>query len=154
MSRSPAGRTLYSLGTSHRSWEEFIEILLAYGVECLIDVRSYPRSKHEHFSRERLEPALAENGIQYLFLGRELGGYEAYAGSDDFMRGIDAVEEAAAGKPSVIVCGERFPWKCHRRWIARELQRRGWRVLHILDKDRAWEAKRPAPGPATPRRTP
>ena len=27
----------------------------------------------------------------------------------------------------------RWPWRCHRRFIARALEGRGWRVIHLLD---------------------
>ncbi|MFN3739080.1 MAG: DUF488 family protein [Thermodesulfovibrionales bacterium] len=39
---------------------------------------------------------------------------------------------------SAIVCAEKFPWKCHRRWIARALRKKGWKVIHIIEKDRVW----------------
>ena len=31
-------------------------------------------------------------------------------------------------------CG--FPWRCHRRFIALELERQGWQVIHIIDSGR------------------
>jgi uncharacterized protein (DUF488 family) len=140
------GKTIHTMGTSRRSWEDFIEILMAYGIECLVDVRSFPKSKLEHFKRENLEKNLTQNGIEYRWLGKELGGlrkggYEAHTQTELFREGIELVEAIASEKPAVLVCAERFPWKCHRRWIARELQRRGWRVEHILEKDRVWVPK-------------
>jgi len=42
-------------------------------------------------------------------------------------------------QPTAILCAERFPWKCHRRFIGVELARRGWRVVHIIDEERTWE---------------
>jgi len=51
------------------------------------------------------------------------------------------LEDIASKGASVIVCAERFPWKCHRRWIARELHRRGWQVEHIIDKGKVWIPK-------------
>jgi uncharacterized protein (DUF488 family) len=139
----PEAGKLYTLGTSRHRWEDFIEILLAYDIKCVADVRSFPKSKLEHFTRENLEKELADNGIEYRWMGKELGGlrkggYDAYVLTDDFTNGIDALEAIANEQLTVIICAERFPWKCHRRWIARELQRRGWRVEHILEKDRVW----------------
>lgn len=136
-------KRIYTLGTSRRTEEDFIEILQAYSIECLIDVRHFPKSRLPHFSREALEDSLAKNGIEYRWLGKELGGfrkggYESYTQTPEFSQGIDTLEEAASGRTSVVVCAERFPWKCHRRWIARELHRRGWLVEHILEKDRVW----------------
>jgi uncharacterized protein (DUF488 family) len=54
---------------------------------------------------------------------------------------IDLLESIAETKTSVIVCAERFPWKCHRKWISRELHKRGWRVEHIIDKGKVWIPK-------------
>ena len=139
-------KKIYTLGTNKRSEEDFIEILLAYNIQSLIDVRSFPRSKIQIFRRENLEPALRLEGIEYHFLGAELGGfrkggYIAYTITDDFSKGIDLVESVALAKTSVIVCAERFPWKCHRKWIARELHKRGWEVEHIIDKGKVWIPK-------------
>jgi uncharacterized protein (DUF488 family) len=139
-------KKIYTLGTNKRSEEDFIEILLAYNIQSLIDVRSFPRSKIPIFRRENLEPTLRLEGIEYHFLGAELGGfrkggYIAYTITDDFRKGIDLLESIAFTKTSVIICAERFPWKCHRKWIARELHKRGWGVEHIIDKGKVWIPK-------------
>lgn len=139
-------KLIYTLGTDRRSREDFIEILLSYGIEAFLDVRSFPRSKIPLFHRESLQELLPMHGIEYHFLGRELGGlrkggYVAYIATEDFQQGIDHVEAIAKPKKSVIVCAERFPWKCHRKWISRELQRRGWHVEHIIDKGKVWVPK-------------
>lgn len=143
---TPPGRKIYTIGTSRRSAEEFIEILLAYGVQSLVDVRSWPKSKLQHFTRENLEASMKENLIEYRWLGKELGGlrkggYEAYTQTGEFGQGVDVLEQIAAEKLTAVMCAERFPWKCHRKWIARELSRRGWHVEHIIEKDRLWVPK-------------
>jgi uncharacterized protein (DUF488 family) len=139
-------KRIYTLGTGRRSEEDFVEILLSYDIEVLIDVRSLPRSKLPIFRKENLENLLSREGIEYHFLGKELGGfrkggYTSYIITDDFRKGIDLLESVAAGKTSVIVCAERFPWKCHRKWISRELHKRGWEVDHIIDKGKLWIPK-------------
>ena len=139
-------KKIYTLGTGLRSEEDFIEILLAYNIQSVIDVRSYPKSKIPVFNRENFEPLLNREGIEYHFLGKELGGfrkggYIAYTLTEEFNRGIELLESIAILKPSVIICAERFPWKCHRKWIARELHKRGWEVDHIIDKGKVWIPK-------------
>jgi uncharacterized protein (DUF488 family) len=141
-----ADKIIFTLGTDRRSREDFVEILLGYGIRTLLDVRSFPYSRFPLFHRDNLEPLLASNGIEYHFLGRELGGlrkggYVSYLVTDDFRRGIDAVEAIAQEKVSVIVCAEKLPWKCHRKWIARELHQRGWTVEHIIEKGKVWVPK-------------
>jgi uncharacterized protein (DUF488 family) len=136
-------KKIYTLGTDRRSEEDFTEILLAYDIKSLIDVRSFPKSRIPLFTRENLKNLLDREGIGYHFLGKELGGfrkggYFSYIVTDDFMRGIDMLESIAEKKMSVIVCAERFPWKCHRKWISRELHKRGWQVEHIIDKGKLW----------------
>ncbi len=139
-------KRIYTLGTDRRSEEDFVEILLAYNIQSLIDVRRFPRSKIPIFSRKNLELLLSREKIEYRFLGTELGGfrkggYIAYATTDDFSKGIDLLESIVFIKTSVIICSERFPWKCHRKWIARELHKRGWGVEHIIDKGKVWVPK-------------
>ncbi len=139
-------KRIFTLGTDRRSEEDFIEILLSQNVEALIDVRSFPKSKIAVFSRPNLEGLLKKEGIEYHYLGKELGGfrkggYTEYIETDEFMRGIDVIESVAKGRLSVIICAERLPWKCHRKWISRELHKRGWHVEHIIDKGKIWVPK-------------
>ncbi|MFZ5907321.1 MAG: DUF488 family protein [Nitrospirota bacterium] len=139
-------KKIFTLGTDLRSEEDFTEILFAYDIGAVIDVRSFPKSRIPLFTRENLQALLQREGIAYHFLGKELGGfrkggYVTYASTPDFSRGIDLLESLAGLKPSVIICAEKFPWKCHRRWIARELQKRGWEVDHIIDKGKVWVPK-------------
>lgn len=139
-------KKIYTLGTSTRSEEDFIEILTDYEIRTLIDVRSFPKSKIPTFTKEYLEDLLKKEGINYIFLGKELGGfrkggYESYTQTEEFKKRIDALETIALSANAVIVCAERFPWKCHRRWIARELHKRGWAVEHIIDKGKTWSPK-------------
>jgi len=139
-------KRIYTLGTDSRTEEDFIEILLAYNIQTLIDVRRFPKGKIPIFRRENLEALLSQEGLEYHFLGTELGGfrkggYIAYILTDDFRKGIDLLESLAVKKKSVIICAERFPWKCHRKWIARELRKRGWEIEHIIDKGKVWIPK-------------
>jgi len=139
-------KKIYTLGTGRRSEEDFIEILFDYDVKTLVDVRSFPKSKMPVFTGENIENLLKKEGVNYIFLGKELGGfrkggYEAYTTTEEFRKGVDVLEDIASKGASVIVCAERFPWKCHRRWIARELHRRGWQVEHIIDKGKVWIPK-------------
>jgi uncharacterized protein (DUF488 family) len=136
-------KNIYTLGTGIRGLEDFIEILNSYDIKAVIDVRSFPKSKFEHFHRINLESCLQAEMMQYHYLGKELGGfrkggYEHYTHLEDFASGIQQLEDIASKKLSVVICAERFPWKCHRRFIARALQQRGWSVEHIIDKGKVW----------------
>lgn len=138
--------TIYTIGTSNREIEEFIELLNAYGIKMLGDVRRFPTSKFEWFKKKNLVKTLAEQGIRYIFLGAELGGYrkggyKAYTETENYRRGLEKIEALASNEKVVVMCSERLPWKCHRRFIGKSLRDRGWEIIHIIEKDKVWKPK-------------
>src|SRR4030042_140911 len=89
MLTAEGNRDIYTLGTSNRSV-----------VEVVVDVRKSPTSRFEHFRRERLAKLLAEAGIDYIYMGQELGGYrregyQAFMATPEFRSGIERLEESA-----------------------------------------------------------
>lgn len=139
-------RRVFTLGSSTRSAQEFLDLLARYHVEAIVDVRRFPTSRFEHFIKENLPPLLEENGIAYFYLGEELGGYrsrgyEAHMKSEEFEAGLARLQGVAQKKRVAIMCSERLPWRCHRRHIGRALQERGWEVHHLIDLDRVWIPK-------------
>jgi uncharacterized protein (DUF488 family) len=143
-----SGRAIYTLGTSNRTLEEFLGLLEEFGLELVCDVRSFPTSERfPHFRRDRLEAELEKAGFRYAWMGKELGGYrrggyEAYMGTEDFKKGLKRLEEMARERRTAVVCAERFPWRCHRRFISAALLERGWEVVHVLDRGRVWSPPR------------
>lgn len=140
-------QVIYTLGTSDRNMEEFVDILKANGIKRVVDVRRFPTSKFDHFKKENMEKALDQAGLSYDLLGEELGGfrrggYEGYIRTDAFRRAMNEVEGLAKKGCIVIVCAERLPWRCHRRFIGDELTRRGWSIIHIIEKNKTWEPKK------------
>ena len=131
------------MGTSTRTKEEFIELLRHYHLTTVVDVRSLPQSRFEHFNGENLAKMLSEVAIDYVYLGKELGGfrkggYQAYTQTSEYQAGIYKLEEIARKGSTAFMCAERFAWKCHRRIIASTLEERGWKVVNIIEKDRVW----------------
>jgi uncharacterized protein (DUF488 family) len=119
-------------------------------------VRSVPASRFcPWFSAKTLAPALAREGIDYLFSGDALGGrprdqnlycdgiadYEAMARQPDFDAGIARLLADGAhhrGKGGLcLMCAERDPLDCHRcLLVARSLAGRGMTIGHILHDGR------------------
>lgn len=136
--------TAFTLGTSTRTPEEFVECCRAFGIGLVADVRRFPVSRrYPHFSQDAFAAFLAAAGIGYAHLGETLGGYrkggyEAHMRTGLFASGMEALQALLAASPGAVVCSERFPWRCHRRFIARALEDRGWHVVHILDARRTW----------------
>jgi len=153
---------LYTIGHSTRSIDEFIEILLAYDITILVDVRSWPSSKrYPHFNQEILSKKLKEKGIKYEWLGKELGGYRKkgleddspnkawksksfrnyadHAMTEEFRHDIKKLLELAEKDRLVVMCAERFYWSCHRRIISDYLLVKSHTITHIIDKDNTRE---------------
>jgi len=136
-------KKIYTIGTSNRQAQDFIEILKFYEISLLVDVRRFPTSKLEHFKKKNLEKLCRMNGIDYRWLGDLLGGYrtggyEAYRNTLSFQNGLIELKALAQKVTTAFCCAEKFPWKCHRRFIANKLKSQGWSVIHILEKNKTW----------------
>jgi hypothetical protein len=65
-SDQPAASTVFTIGHSTRSLDEFIDLLRAHGIGQLADIRTIPRSRrHPHFSIDALSLSLPAAGIAY-----------------------------------------------------------------------------------------
>lgn len=139
---------IFSIGHSNHTLEKFLSLLKNYNVELLIDTRSQPYSKYaSHFTAESIEKALVDARIQYLFLGRELGGrpqepefydseghvlYWKLANSEKLRKGVNRLEEESKVRRVAIMCSEEDPSCCHRRLlVGRVLASRGIKLDHI-----------------------
>lgn len=145
--------TVLTIGYSQDGFEPFEERLARHGVQVLADVRSAPYSKYQTDFRYGIIEALClQAGLQYLFLGDQLGGkptdpelhtdgrpdYEKIAASAGFQDGLRKVIALAADTTLCLMCGCERPMRCHRgRLIAPWLISMGADVRHI---DRAGRA--------------
>jgi uncharacterized protein (DUF488 family) len=149
-----AGISIWTIGHSTRSLEEFVELLRENKVEAVADVRSFPGSrKFPHFNAEALSASLPAAGIDYVPF-KQLGGrrkvrkdsphtvwrheafrgYADYMDTDDFKKGIDDLLTLAARKSTAIMCSEAVWWRCHRSMIADYLKSKDVTVEHIMSK--------------------
>lgn len=140
---------IYTVGHSNHTLEHFLDLLKGHGVNAIADVRSSPYSRYSsQFNRESLKASLRTAGISYVFLGQELGArssdpkcyengrvqYPCLARSEHFRKGLDRVITGAKSHCIALLCAEKDPLTCHRTiLVARELQRRGTKVDHILE---------------------
>ena len=142
--RQSTPRLTYTLGTSNRTADEFVELLRHFEILTVVDVRRFPKSRVPHFVQDTFRQFLHAAGIAYFHLGDTLGGYrgpdyETYMTSSDFSLGLRRLMDQCERAPTAIVCAERLPWRCHRRFIGSALRAEGWEVAHILDKDKVWQ---------------
>jgi uncharacterized protein (DUF488 family) len=144
---------IVTIGHSNHELTHFLSLLSRHGVQVVADVRSQPYSRFRpHFNRERLAESLKAAGIEYIFLGRELGARrtepDAYRGNQArydlvrelpaFQSGLDRVRAEAASHRLALLCAEKDPLTCHRTiLIGRELRRDpALDIVHILDDGR------------------
>ena len=144
--------TLWTIGHSTRTNEEFLALLSAQGIARLVDVRRYPGSRrYPHFHSDALAESLTEAGLTYRHMpnlgGRRVAspdssnkgwknasfrGYADYMQTDEFQEALKTLRAEATRSRTVIMCAEAVPWRCHRSLIADRLLTSGWNVWHIL----------------------
>jgi uncharacterized protein (DUF488 family) len=155
--------SIWTVGHSNRSLEDFTRILTAHRIERVLDVRRFPVSrKWPHFDAESLAKSLPAAGIDYAGLP-ELGGrrkprpdsrhvawrvdafrgYADFMDTDEFALSIAKAIELARERRSALTCAEALPWRCHRSILADAFLARGWEVLEILSEKEARPRKLP-----------
>lgn len=145
--------TVYTIGHSTRSIDEFVALLQREHIRALVDVRAFPMSRrYPHFNQEALAMELGAQGIAYSH-APALGGrrrpqadspngawrnesFRAYAdhmSTAPFRQAIRDLVASAERVRTTVMCAEAVPWKCHRSLIADALVARGCEVRHVLD---------------------
>jgi uncharacterized protein (DUF488 family) len=150
-------RTIYTIGHSTHSLDEFFDLLRAHDVKALADVRTVPRSRHvPQFNSENLAVALPKAKIKYqpckslggwrhakndsINTGWEnssFRGYADYMQTPPFLEALEKLIEFAQKQTTTTMCAEAVPWRCHRSLISDALLIRGLKVLDILSPTQA-----------------
>ena len=144
--------TIYTIGHSTYTAEEFIRMLKTHGIQEVVDVRTIPKSRHNpQFNQDTLKEELGKNGIGYVWM-KALGGlrhpaktsintawknesfrgYADYMQTSEFTRAIDQLIDIGKEKRVAVMCAEAVPWRCHRSLIGDALLARQINVEHIL----------------------
>ena len=152
-------RAVFSIGHSTRELAEFINLLQAHEVTRIADVRTVPRSRHNpQFNLETLPEALKTVGIGYVHLpglgglrharpdspnmawrNASFRGFADYMQTPQFATSLEELIALARQEPTVLMCAEAVPWRCHRSLVADALLVRGARVLHVLGRGQVRE---------------
>lgn len=145
--------TIWTIGHSTHSWEEFVSLLQAYELQAVADVRRLPGSRRlPQFNQDTMTKALERSGIAYRWFAKLGGrrrarkdspntgwrnlsfrGYADYLESDEFAEGLLELIDLAQQERTTLMCAEAVWWRCHRRLIADVLLLRKIEVIHILD---------------------
>ncbi|WP_426063616.1 DUF488 family protein [Flavobacterium sp. DSP2-3-1] len=157
--------TIYTIGYSTHSLDEFLNMLRSFDIKILADIRSLPGSRRfPQFDMENIKISLEETGIQYIHLA-DLGGrrkmkkdsknnrwnndsfrgYADYMETKEFENAIVKLEHIALEQPTAYMCSEAVWWRCHRSMVSDYLKAKGWAVLHIMATGKVQEHKYTSP---------
>lgn len=148
-----------TVGHSTRSLEDFLSLLRAHGVQCVVDIRTVPRSRHNpQFDKMTLPDALRQAGIGYMHMAGLGGlrkprrdspnggwknasfrGYADYMQTPEFVASLQKLLPLAQNQCIALLCAEAVPWRCHRSLVADALTVRNIPVEHILSATRRQE---------------
>ena len=144
--------TIWTIGHSTRSNEDFLALLSAHKIAQLVDVRRFPGSRrYPHFHSDALAHSLTEAGLIYRhepnlggrraarpdspnmgWKNASFRGYADYMHTEEFQEALETLIADATPSRTVIMCAEAVPWRCHRSLIADRLLTNGWDVWHIM----------------------
>jgi uncharacterized protein DUF488/DUF2945 family protein len=151
--------TIWTIGHSTRTIEEFIDLLREQQIEILVDVRHFPGSRRfPHFNKPQLAQALSRAGIRYehlvelggrrpsrpdshnlLWRNASFRGYADYMETQPFRDGIERLLKIAGAGRTAIMCSEALWWRCHRSMISDDLKANGVQVFHIIGSHKTQE---------------
>jgi uncharacterized protein (DUF488 family) len=155
----PAARIcrLWTIGHSTRTADDFLELLRAYRIDRLADIRTIPQSRrYPHFGRVALETRLMEKGIAYrhfpglgglrkprpdspngAWRNQAFRGYADHMLTPEFAAAVDELLIFGDEARAAVMCAEAVWWRCHRMLLSDALAGRGVDVQHILNEAKA-----------------
>jgi uncharacterized protein (DUF488 family) len=156
--------TVYTIGHSTHSIDEFINILQQYNINELVDIRTIPKSRHNpQFNGPELAHVLRNHHIGYRHQ-KNLGGlrhahadsvntgwhnssfrgFADYMQTAEFTEGLSTLIDIAHNKTVAIMCAEAVPWRCHRSLIGDAL------LVHNVNVENIFNATSSKPHSMTP----
>lgn len=119
----------------------------------LVDVRRFPGSRrHPWFGSDSLRLSLPDAGMAYrhapelggrrapaadspngYWRNRGFRGYADYMAATSFREGLDRLLAEIEEGPTVVMCAEAVPWRCHRYLLSDAVVANGVPVEHILN---------------------
>lgn len=149
--------SLFTVGHSTRSIEDFVALLKYHDVKEIVDIRTIPKSRHNpQFNQDSLRRSLKKFHIRYRRVKRlgglrhskkdstNLGwhnasfrGFADYMATPEFAEGLADLMKIAVKRKTAIMCAEAVPWRCHRSLIGDALSKKGWIVWNIMSRTSA-----------------
>ena len=153
---------IFTIGHTIQSLDDFYDMLQHYDINCIIDVRSMPFSKHApQFNKESLCLYLKSKSVLYAHFGKEFGArrddclqyvhngnedfmqvnFELGVNTDNFKAGINRLDKALSQNRTIaLMCTEANPLDCHRfSFISRYLYDNKYEIMHIIRDKETYE---------------
>ena len=142
--------TVYTIGYSGFSIEDFIATLKLYNVSVVVDVRSSPFSNYfPEYNKDSLEIILKTHGIHYRNYADSFGArqndrkyycregyldFDVFSKSEAFLKGFTKMcNSMEQNYIFALMCAEKDPICCHRTiLVGRTFFERGYNVVHLL----------------------
>ena len=145
---------VFTVGHSTLAIERFIAVLRAYGIACLADIRTVPRSRHNpQFNTDALAASLKAADIAYTpmpglgglrhprkdspntgWRNESFRGYADYMQTEVFAAALHRLIAMSRQQHTAMMCAEAVPWRCHRSLVADALSVRAIPVIDILSE--------------------
>ena len=138
---------VFTVGHSNHAFVTLLGLLQMQAIDVVADVRSTPYSRYNpQFDRETLKGTLRGAGIDYVYLGAELGvrsddpslyeegrvRFDRVAATEAFRRGIARLQAGVVKVRIALMCAEKEPLECHRTiLVSRHLVQARLEVKHI-----------------------
>lgn len=142
--------TVFTIGYEGSDIPRFISVLLAAGVDKLVDVRALPLSRKKGFSKKALQMHLESAGIDYCHY-RELGNpktgrdaarsgrvqlfnkiYRKQFSSPEAQERFEELIQMSFNENICLMCFENDAKTCHRDIITQEMEIRGFDCVNLL----------------------
>ena len=145
---------IFTVGHSTLPIENFVALLQTYGIACVADIRTVPRSRHNpQFNGDTLGGALKAKNIEYVAIpalgglrharkdssntgwrNTSFRGYADYMQTEPFTEGLATLIQMSRQRRTAIMCAEAVPWRCHRSLVADALSVRDIAAIEILSE--------------------
>jgi uncharacterized protein (DUF488 family) len=145
---------IFTVGHSTMAIARFVALLHIYGIKCLADIRTVPRSRRNpQFNGDALGGTLKAEKIEYVAIpplgglrharkdssntgwrNASFRGYADYMQTEAFEDGLATLIELSRQQRTAMMRAEAVPWRCHRSLVADALSVRGVPSVEILSE--------------------
>jgi len=145
-------KILFTVGHSTHEINYFVSLLIAYNINCVVDVRTLAASRfNPQYNKSALSASLRDKKITYIHMPGEFGARHTHPSlltngrvdfgkvrkSESFKKGVERIRHGAnKGFTIALMCAEAEPLECHRFSLISVALKDEFEIVHIL-KDKS-----------------